>query len=84
MKIYEINCTVHGNIVLMKCVIKMFVLQFQIFRYPILMVSFQVIIAFVNNANATEDSSHNLQNGYRLPVILPNEMFFSYVKSTLE
>ena len=27
MKIYEINCTVHGMIVWIKCVIKMYVLQ---------------------------------------------------------
>ena len=54
--------------------------------YQILTVSFQIIIAFINNANATEEkkSCHNLQNGYHLPIILPNGMFFSYVKSTLE
>ena len=31
-----------------------------------------------------QKSCHNLQNGYRLSIILPSGMFFLYVKSTLE
>ena len=50
-------------------------------KHQICPVSFQIIIAFLNNIN--KKSCYNLQNGYCLPIILPNEMFFSYVRSTL-
>ena len=36
-------------------------------KHPILTVSFQIIIAFVNNANATEDKNHAII--YKMAII---------------
>ena len=49
-----------------------------------LTVSFQILIAFVNNANAKDKNHAIIYKMTRLPIILLNGMFFSYVKSTLE